>query len=156
MEGPPSTLRRPSETWCMSSSYSGWALRLFDTENRSSKVFLVLRSLICLWSFWSFLIFGFLFIKLCRHMNILTWCLLILQYNANVKVVDHEGRNALWYARSSGSNECVELLMNNGCPEHPTLPRRRGSSAQAGKNDVFEKLPASVIWALPWWLCAWR
>lgn len=106
-----------------------------------------------------FLIFfniWFLFIKLCRHMNIYTWCLLILQYNANVKVVDHEGRNALWYARSSGSNECVELLMNNGCPEHPTLPRRRGSSAQAGKNDVFEKLPASVIWALPCWLCAWR
>ena len=68
-----------------------------------------------------------------------------LQYNANVKVVDHEGRNALWYAKSSGSTECVELLMNNGCPEHPTLPRRRGSSAQAGKNDVFEKLPASVI-----------
>lgn len=78
-------------------------------------------------------------------MKILTSCLLILQYNANVKVVDHEGRNALWYARSSGSTECVELLMNNGCPEHPTLPRRRGSSAQAGKNDVFEKLPASVI-----------
>ncbi|KAL5010703.1 hypothetical protein ScPMuIL_013008 [Solemya velum] len=69
---------------------------------------------------------------------------LLLWYNANVKVVDHEGRNALWYARSSGSMECVELLMNNGCPEHPTLPRRR-PSAQAGKNDVFEKLPASVI-----------
>ena len=81
--------------------------------------------------------------------NSLDVCLIanysFLQYNANVKVVDHEGRNALWYAKSSGSTECVELLMNNGCPEHPTLPRRRGSSAQAGKNDVFEKLPASVI-----------
>ena len=73
-------------------------------------------------------------------------CFFQLQYSANVKVVDHEGRNALWYARSSGSTECVELLINNGCPEHPTLPRRRGSSAQSGKNDVFEKLPASVIW----------
>jgi ankyrin repeat protein len=41
----------------------------------------------------------------------------MLQYSANVKVVDHEGRNALWYARSSGSMECVELLTNNGCPE---------------------------------------
>ncbi|KAK3105706.1 hypothetical protein FSP39_003889 [Pinctada imbricata] len=70
---------------------------------------------------------------------------MLLWYSANVKVVDHEGRNALWYARSSGSVECVELLINNGCPEHPTLPRRRGSSAQPGKNDVFEKLPASVI-----------
>ena len=69
---------------------------------------------------------------------------LLLWYSANVKVVDHEGRNALWYARSSGSMECVELLTNNGCPEHPTLPRRR-TSVQVGKNDVFEKLPASVI-----------
>lgn len=68
-----------------------------------------------------------------------------LQYSANVKVVDHEGRNALWYAKSSGSSECVELLTTNGCPENPTLPRRR-TSVQAGKNDVFEKLPASVIW----------
>ncbi|KAL3836901.1 hypothetical protein ACJMK2_022307, partial [Sinanodonta woodiana] len=50
---------------------------------------------------------------------------LLLWYGANVKVVDHEGRNALWYARSSSSSECVELLVNNGCPEHPTLPRRR-------------------------------
>ncbi|XP_055860467.1 arf-GAP with GTPase, ANK repeat and PH domain-containing protein 1-like isoform X1 [Biomphalaria glabrata] len=69
---------------------------------------------------------------------------LLLWYNANVKVVDHEGRNALWYARSSGSSECTELLTTNGCPEHPTLPRRRGS-VQQGKNDVFDKLPASVI-----------
>lgn len=70
------------------------------------------------------------------------------QQNANVKVVDHEGRNALWYAKSSGSQECVDLLMNSGCPQNPTLPRRRGSSQQSGdsgKNDVFEKLPASVI-----------
>ncbi|KAK0048141.1 centaurin-gamma-1A, partial [Biomphalaria pfeifferi] len=69
---------------------------------------------------------------------------LLLWYNANVKVVDHEGRNALWYARSSGSSECTELLTTNGCPEHPTLLRRRGS-VQQGKNDVFDKLPASVI-----------
>lgn len=70
------------------------------------------------------------------------------QQNADVKVVDHEGRNALWYAQSSGSKECVDLLVNSGCPEHPTLPRRRGSSHQStgsGKSDVFEKLPASVI-----------
>ncbi|CAE1325610.1 AGAP [Acanthosepion pharaonis] len=60
---------------------------------------------------------------------------LLLWYNANVKVLDHEGRNALWYARGSGSPECVDLLVTNGCPEHPTLPRRRGS-VQPGKNDM--------------------
>lgn len=69
---------------------------------------------------------------------------LLLWYNANVKVLDHEGRNALWYAGGSGSPECVDLLVTNGCPEHPTLPRRRGS-VQPGKNDMFDKLPASVI-----------
>jgi len=80
---------------------------------------------------------------------------LLLWYGANVKMVDHEGRNALWYARSSGSPECVELLRGQGCPENPTLPRRRATSQPVGPgqtqgqpqdgNDVFEKLPASVI-----------
>ena len=81
-------------------------------------------------------------------------------------MVDHEGRNALWYARSSGSQECVELLRNQGCPENPTLPRRRtaaqnpgiptistipgGGEQQPGGaggqgSEAFEKLPASVI-----------
>ncbi|XP_041371662.1 centaurin-gamma-1A-like isoform X9 [Gigantopelta aegis] len=69
---------------------------------------------------------------------------MLLWNNASVKVVDHEGRNALWYAKSSGSTECCELLLSNGCPEHPTLPRRRGST-QPGKNDMFDSLPASVI-----------
>ena len=83
--------------------------------------------------------------------------ILCFQYYANVKIVDHEGRNALWYACNAGSQECVELLKSNGCPEHPTLPHRRGSSTakpsqqppppppQQNNNDVFEKLPASVI-----------
>ncbi|XP_076455882.1 centaurin-gamma-1A-like isoform X1 [Babylonia areolata] len=68
---------------------------------------------------------------------------LLLWYCANVKVVDHEGRNALWYARSSESLACTELLATAGCPD-TTLPRRRGS-LQPTKNDVFDKLPASVI-----------
>lgn len=74
------------------------------------------------------------------------WNILLsaVQYCANVKVVDHEGRNALWYARTSGSVECTELLATAGCPDTATLPRRRGS-LQPSKNDVFDKLPASVI-----------
>ncbi|KAL8616474.1 hypothetical protein ACOMHN_041077 [Nucella lapillus] len=69
---------------------------------------------------------------------------LLLWYCANVKVVDHEGRNALWYARTSGSVECTDMLSSAGCPDTATLPRRRGS-LQTTKNDVFDKLPASVI-----------
>ena len=73
-----------------------------------------------------------------------------LQYGANVKIVDHENRNALWYARSANSKECEDLLRSQGCPEHPTLPRRRGVSQSqpplpANREDAFDKLPASVI-----------
>ena len=80
---------------------------------------------------------------------------------ANVKVVDHENRNALWYARSANSSECVELLKTQGCPEHPTLPRRprgqpplgqpglqqsvAGPGAGGQSGEAFDKLPASVI-----------
>ena len=73
--------------------------------------------------------------------------------------MDHEGRNALWYAKSSRVQECMELLKGQGCPENPTIPRRRTSSQQPpatlqqppppslppGSNEAFEKLPASVI-----------
>lgn len=73
----------------------------------------------------------------------------MLQYGANVRMVDHEGRNALWYARSSGSVECVELLRHQGCPDNPTLPRNRPRAPlpqqQQGSSEAFEKLPASVI-----------
>ncbi|XP_064644118.1 arf-GAP with GTPase, ANK repeat and PH domain-containing protein 3-like isoform X7 [Lineus longissimus] len=55
---------------------------------------------------------------------------LLLWYNADVKVVDHDGRNALYYARTSEVPECIELLKNSGCPECPTLPRRRNSQQQ--------------------------
>ncbi len=61
----------------------------------------------------------------------------VFQYGANVKIVDHEGRNSLFYARSSGSQDCVELLRSQGCPENPTLPRgRRGSNQPAGPGNV--------------------
>ncbi|XP_013405725.1 arf-GAP with GTPase, ANK repeat and PH domain-containing protein 1 isoform X2 [Lingula anatina] len=55
---------------------------------------------------------------------------LILWYGADVKAVDHDGRTALWYARTKGAQDCVDLLTHNGCPENPTLPRRRGSTQQ--------------------------
>ena len=98
--------------------------------------------------------------------EVVTNVFLFTQYGADVRALDHEGRNALWYAKSSRSNECVELLKCQGCPENPTIPRRRTSSQQPpppvvisitqqhlplapplppGSNEAFEKLPASVI-----------
>lgn len=42
---------------------------------------------------------------------------LLLWAGADVSVVDHEGRNALFYALSSGQHECAELLSRRGCPD---------------------------------------
>lgn len=67
----------------------------------------------------------------------------IVQYGANVRLFDHEGHNCLYYARSAGSNDCVEILLANGCPDNPTLPRRR--KPDAASSDAFNKLPSSNI-----------
>ena len=78
--------------------------------------------------------------------QILIFCL--LQSNANVKSVDHEGRTCISYARTSGSQELVDLLLNNGCPDVTlggTLPRRKNSISAARKNDVFDKVTSSVL-----------
>lgn len=96
---------------------------------------------------------------------------LFLQYNASVKICDAEGRSSLFYARTAGDKEVVELLLQNGCPDSgvvvppltphtpalthstlplssntnsqpSTLPRRKGSISR--KPDL-DKLQASVI-----------
>ena len=70
----------------------------------------------------------------------------ILQSNANVKCVDHEGRTCVYFARNSGNQELLDLLLNNGCPDvslSGTLPRRKNSLSR--KADVFEKIASSVL-----------
>ncbi len=71
---------------------------------------------------------------------------LYLQSNANVKSVDHEGRTCVSYARASGCQDLVDLLLNNGCPDvtlSGTLPRRKNSLSR--KADVFDKIASSVL-----------
>ncbi|XP_040569341.1 centaurin-gamma-1A isoform X1 [Lepeophtheirus salmonis] len=72
---------------------------------------------------------------------------LLIWSNANVKCIDHEGRSCISYARNSCSQELVELLLNNGCPDvtlSGTLPRRK-NSVSSRKNDVFDKITSSVL-----------
>ena len=74
----------------------------------------------------------------------------LLQSNANVKSVDHDGRTCISYARNCSNGaaggggggvnqELVELLLNNGCPDVAltgTLPRqhqRRNSHTRGDK-----------------------
>ena len=82
----------------------------------------------------------------------------LLQSNANVKTMDHEGRTCVSYARSSsasggsGANsDLIDLLLNNGCPDVPhtggTLPRRKNSLIGPGRAEgVMEKVTSSVLW----------
>lgn len=94
-----------------------------------------------------------------------------LQYSASVKIFDAEGRSSLFYARTAGDKEVIDLLLQNGCPDTglvappvtphtpalshstlplssntssqpSTLPRRKGSISR--KPDL-DKLQASVI-----------
>ena len=69
----------------------------------------------------------------------------ILQYGADVKRLDQEGRSALWYAKQVGSKDCAMILQSNGCPEAATLPRlRRGSLRSALPIDIKHKDRTSI------------
>ncbi|XP_037780037.1 centaurin-gamma-1A-like isoform X1 [Penaeus monodon] len=96
---------------------------------------------------------------------------LLLWYNASVKICDAEGRSSLFYARTAGDKEVIDLLLQNGCPDSvvaappitphtpalshstfplstttpqpSTLPRRKGSISR--KPEMLDKLQASVI-----------
>ncbi|CAG2109668.1 unnamed protein product [Medioppia subpectinata] len=80
---------------------------------------------------------------------------LLLWHNANVSAIDSDGKTALFYAKTSGHKEVVDLLMHNGCSEMnannsgSALPKRRGSltslTAKSTTCEVFDKLPASII-----------
>ena len=70
------------------------------------------------------------------------------QSNANVKLLDHDGRTCISYARNSGASDIIDLLLNNGCPDvtlSGTLPRRKNSGTTR-KNDLHgDKVTSSVL-----------
>ena len=82
----------------------------------------------------------------------------LLQSNANVKSVDHDGRTCISYARNcsngaagggggggSVNQELVELLLNNGCPDVAltgTLPRQHQRRNSLTRGD---KITSSVL-----------
>ena len=71
------------------------------------------------------------------------------QSNADVKSVDHEGRTCISYARNANSQELVDLLLNNGCPDvnlFGSLPKRKNSISVSRKNDFFDKVTSSILW----------
>ncbi|KAH0629080.1 hypothetical protein JD844_010886 [Phrynosoma platyrhinos] len=67
---------------------------------------------------------------------------LLVWYGADVKARDAVGHTALFYARRSGSQECVDILLQHGCPNEgystiatPGL-RRKSSSASVGRTEA--------------------
>uniref|UniRef100_A0A8D2IV14 ArfGAP with GTPase domain, ankyrin repeat and PH domain 2 n=1 Tax=Varanus komodoensis TaxID=61221 RepID=A0A8D2IV14_VARKO len=67
---------------------------------------------------------------------------LLVWYSADVKARDALGHTALFYARRSGSQECIDILLQHGCPNEgystiatPGL-RRKSSSASMGRTEA--------------------
>ncbi|XP_054859894.1 LOW QUALITY PROTEIN: arf-GAP with GTPase, ANK repeat and PH domain-containing protein 2 [Eublepharis macularius] len=67
---------------------------------------------------------------------------LLVWYGSDVKARDAVGHTALFYARRSGSQECIDILLQHGCPNEgygtiatPGL-RRKSSSASVGRTEA--------------------
>lgn len=46
---------------------------------------------------------------------------LLIWYFADVRILDGQGRSALWHAKSAGSKECADILRHNGCNDLGTM-----------------------------------
>ncbi|CAH8525293.1 unnamed protein product [Schistosoma turkestanicum] len=78
----------------------------------------------------------------------LVYLQLLLWYNGDPSVTDHEGRNAFYYAHCSQKYDCADFLLRNGCPKQlvpPPIPPPSISSS----NVVAPTLRSSQNSMLP-------
>ena len=75
-----------------------------------------------------------------------SFVIISLQYNGDVKAVDADGRTALAYARSIGADDCVKVMLANGCPDDGGDVNTNNSALRRthGKNTM-EKMQSSII-----------
>lgn len=60
----------------------------------------------------------------------------ILQYNADLRVLDEMGRSALWHAQTSGALDCASILINAGLDPNHGIPN--GSEMISGSLSSRE------------------
>ncbi|PIO29248.1 hypothetical protein AB205_0011900 [Aquarana catesbeiana] len=66
---------------------------------------------------------------------------LLVWYGIDVKAKDVNGHTALFYARKSANQECVDILLQHGCPNEPSssmstpIQRRKSSCSSILRTD---------------------
>ncbi|TPP60670.1 Arf-GAP GTPase ANK repeat and PH domain-containing protein 1/2/3 [Fasciola gigantica] len=75
----------------------------------------------------------------------LVYLQLLLWYNGDPSVTDHEGRNAFYYAHCSQKYDCAEFLLRSGCPKQLVPPNTTGLSAGSSAPIIRSAHPSPVL-----------
>ncbi|CAH8590427.1 unnamed protein product [Heterobilharzia americana] len=71
---------------------------------------------------------------------------LLLWYNGDPTVTDHEGRNAFYYAHCSQKYDCADFLLRNGCPKQlvpPIPPATIAPTLRSSQNIISQQIVQS-------------
>ncbi|KAA0192656.1 Arf-GAP GTPase ANK repeat and PH domain-containing protein 1/2/3, partial [Fasciolopsis buskii] len=75
----------------------------------------------------------------------LVYLQLLLWYNGDPSVTDHEGRNAFYYAHCSQKYDCAEFLLRNGCPKQLVPPSTTGLPVGSSAPTARSSHPSPVL-----------
>ncbi|CAH8586646.1 unnamed protein product [Schistosoma margrebowiei] len=76
----------------------------------------------------------------------LVYLQLLLWYNGDPTVTDHEGRNAFYYAHCSKNYDCADFLLRNSCPKQlvpPIPPNNMPPTIRSSQNIMPQQIVQS-------------